>query len=440
MNVPFVNQINDYISDNKLFDLSQKVLVALSGGADSVALLSVLIDLGYKCVAAHCNFHLRGDESNRDQSFVEKLCDKMGIVVHIQEFEVDKYISAKGCSVEMACRELRYQWFSELISQGVADVLAVGHHIEDNVETLMLNLMRGTGVSGIGGMRPRNTYIVRPLLSSTRADIEEYLLSRELTWITDSTNLSNQYKRNKLRNIVIPTWDSAFPGIVGMIGRSLSYLREGVDFWQDMVCRLKEKYIVDDIVYLKSLIESEQHCHLLLFEWLKPENFDAATVTDILNSVNESGRSFFSRTGVHRLIDRGRLMLIRQPNHDICQNINIQSYPFKLEYVDRCDANVKTSSAYEASFDIELLDNSPRFELRSWKIGDRIAPFGMSGTKKVSDIFRDFHIAECEKKRPVVLTRNGEIIWLVGMRHTRLFSVRKDATRFLRLTFDESYF
>ena len=194
----FKQRVQQFINEKKLLDTYGKVLVALSGGADSVALLRVLLSSGYSCECAHCNFHLRGEESDKDELFVQHLCDRMGAKLHLAHFDTRSYASANKLSIEMAARELRYAWFEELRAQVGANAIAVAHHRDDSVETFLLNLLRGTGIDGLRGIPAHNGRVVRPLLQQSRADILDYLHAIGQDFVTDSTNLQDEYLRNKI--------------------------------------------------------------------------------------------------------------------------------------------------------------------------------------------------------------------------------------------------
>ena len=201
----FTSVISQFIISHLLLDKKQPILVALSGGADSVALLRVLLDLGYRCEAAHCNFHLRGAEADRDEHFVTDLCHEQDVILHIAHFDVEAHKQARGISTEMACRELRYNWFKTLLAKGDCQAVAVGHHADDNIETVILNMLRGTGIHGLAGMKPRNGHVVRPLLCVTRRQLVEHLHQINQPFIVDSTNHDDGFKRNWVRNVVLPT-------------------------------------------------------------------------------------------------------------------------------------------------------------------------------------------------------------------------------------------
>ena len=215
-----------YIEKEHLFLPDDKLLVALSGGADSVALLRVLHTAGYQCEAAHCNFHLRGEESNRDERFVRQLCQKYGIHLHTIDFNTTQYATEKHISIEMAARELRYQWFEKIRKECQADVVAVAHHQDDSIETILLNLIRGTGITGLLGIRPRNGTIVRPLLCINREEIIRYLQNIGQDYVTDSTNLEDEYTRNKIRLNLLPLMQEINPSVKNSLIETSNHLND----------------------------------------------------------------------------------------------------------------------------------------------------------------------------------------------------------------------
>ena len=231
----FLNKVKAFIDSDCGIDASVPVLVALSGGADSVALLRVLLELGYDCRAAHCNFHLRGDESNRDECFVTELCQLLGVKFDVKHFDVPYYMKEHGVSLEMACRELRYEWFEQLRLEHGCQCIAVAHHSDDNIETFFLNALRGTGIAGLTGMKPRNANVVRPLLCVSRNEILEWLESLHQDFVTDSTNLENDARRNRLRNVVLPTIYSEFEGSKDSLLKTIENMTRCNDLYNESV-------------------------------------------------------------------------------------------------------------------------------------------------------------------------------------------------------------
>ncbi|WP_347030861.1 tRNA lysidine(34) synthetase TilS, partial [Bacteroides intestinalis] len=234
-------KIEQYIDQEKLFTREDKILVTLSGGADSVALLRLLLDMGYTCEAAHCNFHLRGDESVRDEMFVRELCLQLVVPLHVQHFQTMEEAEKRHISIEMAARELRYAWFEQLRLQQGADVIAVAHHKDDSVETLLLNLIRGTGINGLLGIRPKNGNIVRPLLCLDRKEITEYLQEIGQSYVTDSTNLQDEYTRNKIRLNLLPLMQEINPSVKESLLRTSEHLNDAALLYKKGIEEGKQK-------------------------------------------------------------------------------------------------------------------------------------------------------------------------------------------------------
>lgn len=212
--------VRAYIEKYRLLTENRPVLVGVSGGADSIALLTLLVESGYSCIAAHCNFHLRGDESLRDEQFVREYARKLDVPFLMTDFDTRKYATSRRLSIEMAARELRYDWFEEQRVATGAQAIAVAHHRDDSVETLLMNLVRGTGIRGMSGIRPKNGFVVRPLLAVSREDILEWLARRGLRYVTDSTNLSDAYTRNFIRLRVLPLLKEINPSVKNSIART----------------------------------------------------------------------------------------------------------------------------------------------------------------------------------------------------------------------------
>ena len=228
-------QVERYIETEKLFSLKDRILVALSGGADSVALLRILLSLGYTCEAAHCNFHLRGKESDRDEKFVRQLCCELKITLHTVDFDTEKYAEEHKISIEMAARELRYEWFSDIKEKCKASVVAIAHHQDDSVETMILNLIRGTGINGLLGIKPKNKDIVRPLLCVTCQELTDYLNHIKQDYVTDSTNLQDEYTRNKIRLTLISLMQEINPSVKDSLTNTANHLAEVYKLYQESI-------------------------------------------------------------------------------------------------------------------------------------------------------------------------------------------------------------
>lgn len=422
--------IKDCIARNGLVGDNDTVIVAVSGGADSVALLSVMVSLGYRCIVAHCDFHLRGDESERDRRYVESLASGYGVECRVIHFDVPAYEKEHGVSTEMACRELRYGWFEQLRKECGASVIAVAHHRDDNIETFFLNLLRGTGIAGLSGMKPRNGYIIRPMLDCTRAAIEEYLDERGIGYVVDSTNRENGFKRNRLRNVILPVLREQFPGADNAIASTMSMLRDNESVYKDAISGKDREYRKGNRIDLRTLVVNENNPAIVLFELLRPFGFNATHARDIVASVNLSGRRFYSGCYV-ALLNRGELVVASQDNCDVKNDEYVIDMSSSADFPIKLDIAIAKYNGKDVGpvapdtllLDASVLDGNPQFTVRRWRKGDRIAPFGMKGSKKVSDLFSDAKLSLDEKSKVWLLTRNDEILWVIGYRASRHFPV-----------------
>lgn len=281
------NKILTFINKESLLQRGKRVIVACSGGADSIFLLHILNKLGFECIVAHCNFHLRGEESDRDENFVRDYCKNENLILTIKSFDTMNYAIDNKLSIEMAARELRYNWFEEVRKEYDAQAIAVAHHSDDSIETILLNLIRGTGLKGICGIRPRNGYIVRPLLCINRNEIEEYLQSNHLGYITDSTNLENEYTRNKIRNIVLPILKEINPQIDSVMLSNAENFSAAESIYKYFIEKEKSSAVtVTDDSYIVDLkiVEKFIEPSTLLYECLKDFSFHPATIKDMLSA------------------------------------------------------------------------------------------------------------------------------------------------------------
>lgn len=407
------------------------VAVGLSGGADSVALLRVLVSLGVKVEAYHCNFHLRGAESDRDEQFCRDLCRQMGIPLAIRHFDVAARMAGTCESVEMACRELRYGWWR---SSGVG-TLAVAHHADDNAETLLLNLMRGTGLRGLKGMLPRNGHIIRPLLCVGREEILEYLKSIGQDYVTDSTNAACEYRRNRIRNRLLPAFEELFPGSMEGIKRTVRSLWGNFAIYEDAVGRLRGKYIAADSgdILVDRIKAEEADPASVLYELLSPEGFNIDQCRDMLNPAETlSGRRFGNR-----IMEHGVLSII--PQETAAHPVTLDASPFSLTEIDREEFKAIIGSGNAGRdvmfMDASVLDGNPEFMLRPWREGDRLAPFGMKGTRLVSDIYSDAKIGVARRNRYPLLMLGDKILWVCGLRASRHYAVTPRTERILMIRY-----
>ena len=424
----YKKSIQHFIEENKLFAFSDKVLVALSGGADSVALLRVLIDLGYTCECAHCNFHLRGEESDRDEQFVRSLCQEHQIPLHVKHFETESYAKEKQISIEMAARELRYAWFEELRNETKSMVIAVAHHRDDSVETFLLNLIRGTGINGLKGIQAKNGCIVRPLLETSRENIQDYLNYLKQDYVTDSTNLQDEYMRNKIRLNLLPMMKEMNPSIMESIQNTAEKLAEAAKIYNH-----NRKVILETSIQITSdgymlpirTILEDTAPQSLLHEWLSPVGFNSSQIKDIHQALkNEQSGKLFISNKWELLRDRDFLILKPKQKEENIPEISIETIEIDNDFILLKDKNIACLDADKVALPLEI---------RKWKKGDKFVPFGMKGKKKVSDYLTDKKFSLFQKEKKYVACSEGKIVWLVGERTDERFKITERTQRALIL-------
>ena len=431
-----IYKVERYIDEHGLLKQGEKVLVAISGGADSVALLVALRKLGYDCEAIHCNFHLRDKESDRDEQFTKELCERLGVALHIVHFDTKAYAEERGISIEMAAREQRYAVFEEHRKAIGAEAIAVAHHRDDSAETLLLNLTRGTGIKGLRGIQPKNGNIVRPLLCVGRDEIVDYLKWRGESYVTDSTNLTCDYTRNKLRLEVIPKLAEINPSILDTLSATAQRVSEAERIYrhaiEEAIERVKQGNEINTTVLLKEIAPST-----ILHEILSPLGFNSAQIEEISRSMKNEGAKQFHATEWSVIKDRETLIIA--PRQDFGQ----QNIVLPIEGTIETPQGVLTITF--ADFD----DNIPRernvacldveklrlpLTLRNTHEGDRFAPFGMHGTKLVSDYLTDRKKSFIEKQvQLVVVDAGGEIVWIVDERPSARCCITEKTRRIVRL-------
>ena len=420
-----LNKIRHFISQHELLDLKEHYLVALSGGADSVALLRVLLLLGYQVEAAHCNFKRRGDESDRDEQFVRQLCNELGVSLHLVHFDTLTYSQTHHVSIEMAARELRYHYFAQLMNDIGAKAVCIAHHRDDSVETLLMNLIRGTGIHGLTGIRPSRPgecgtgSIVRPLLCVGRQEIEQWLEEIGQPFVTDSTNLVADVLRNKTRLNLIPQLTQLHPQVVENIKQTTMLIGEAEKVYNAFIQSFLKKHLANHSLPIAELLNTPSPL-CILFEWLGIYGFRSSAICQIASSLHsQTGHHWLSAT--HELcIDRGMLLLLPREDKNMVEmklpepglyncpdgrKLRVSIIPSPII---RRDANVACFDAGSVAFPLTL---------RHPRQADRFRPFGMKGSKLISDYLTDLKLSMPEKRRQWLLTdAQGNIIWVIGQR------------------------
>jgi len=427
-----LDQFKAYINRYNLLAEGEKVILALSGGVDSMVLADLLLKSKVQFVAAHCNFHLRGEESDGDEKFVREFARKNGIQCFVKHFETEKFAKEQGLSIEMAARDLRYAWFEELRQQLGYNKIAVAHHADDQAETFFINLLRGAGLRGLKGMLPQNGVIIRPLLWASREEIRQYAVENQIVWRDDHTNAESVYLRNRIRNQLLPVFDELQPEARQGLYKSLEHLASENELYRKL---LNEK--------LAQIVEQEGETQSfptlnskfstlnfqLLFEWLRQFGFNADQCRFIYEAIGTGiGNHYYSPT--HRLvIGRNELQLSKikeDGNEEVQVGLGEKELfsPLHLkfaQFVKFADFTIDKSRKV-AQLDFDKLKFP--LALRHWRHGDRFHPLGMKGSKLLSDFFVDQRFTEQQKSSVWLLTSSGgDIVWVVGWRIDDRFKV-----------------
>lgn len=440
----FLRKIARFIEKKNLMTQDGKYIVALSGGADSTALLMVLRKLGYDIHAAHCNFHLRGDESDRDELFCVELCKANGIALHRAHFDTKEYAAGHKVSIEMAARDLRYSYFNQLKNDISATAICVAHHSDDSAETVLLNLIRGTGLRGLAGIQPVNNGIVRPLLCVTHNEITTFLNEIKQDYVTDSSNLINDVSRNKIRLDIIPLMQGINPSVGSSISRTAERVAEALKLF-DKALEVSASEVLsksdDSTVVSIGRLRQQPAPEYTLYHILKNYAFTPDRIKEIYGNIDaRTGTEYASRT--HQLLfDRDKIIIeALDETGEICVKM-----PEEGVYVVRKDMKLK----------VECIENTPAFVVshdknvgcfdasfatfplvvRTVKQGDRFVPFGMTGSKLVSDYLTDCKMSLFRKRRQLMLTDSaGRSLWLVGERPDNRARVTGKTHRIIRVT------
>jgi len=430
-----------YIKSSGLFDQSDRILLAVSGGVDSIAMVRLFKDAGYNFGIAHVNFGLRGEESDGDEAFVKNLANQLEVPLYIKNFNTKKFAAENKISIQMAARDLRYAWFEEVITEHGYNYVATAHHLDDQAETFFINLLRGTGISGMHGIMPRQGKIIRPLMFTTREKIMSFALDLNLAWCEDRSNKSRKYLRNKLRLDVFSELYKINPQFSHKLNESISHLRDVETIYDshiagvtaDLVQHTPEGILISiDWVY-----EYEPH-NTYLFELLKPYGFSYPVVKEIVRSLDTfSGKIFYSPT--HRLL-RDRENFIIQPlstlssDHHNGEVFYLEKNILNIEH-PVCLCTHQTDNITElpmgkssiACLDMDKLEFP--LKLRKWEKGDWFIPLGLKGKKKLSDFFINQKLSLADKEKTWLVLSGDDIVWVIGKRIDNRFRITPKTKR-----------
>ena len=442
-----LKEFKNFVEKNNLIEKGDKILLALSGGIDSMVLAKLLILYSQRTSStvnsqsqchlsfAHCNFHLRGDDSNRDEKFVTEFAKENKIPIYIQHFDTESYAKENSLSIEMAARELRYSWFEELKDINNFTKVALAHHGDDQIETFLINMLRGSGIKGLKGMKPQNDFYIRPLLFSNRSQIEAFAKENNIQWVEDYTNNETIYLRNKIRHQIIPLFDEIKDNARNSMNFSIDCLSSENDLYRSlieeklsMIENVNRDYrFVDNIHFLKNK-EGKQ----LLFEWVRKYGFNYTQSESMYEAMmnGKSGVVFYNDNG-QQTTDNSLIASVQKDRIEIFKN-RFDDDEFQIQIDSQIlrfsDSQILRFSVLKKDEDFKLIKDSSvaqfdmdniafPLKLRRWKKGDRFRPLGMKGSKLLSDFFNDLGFSTYQKQKVWIMEdANGLILWVVGYR------------------------
>lgn len=440
----FIESFRSFIAQHHLFSSRDRLLIAVSGGVDSAVLCELCHQAGYTFEIAHCNFQLRGEESLRDEKFVQALGEKYQVKVWVRHFDTAQYASSNKLSVQEAARELRYHWFKELLQENDLSFLLTAHHLDDSIETSLMNFFKGTGIAGLRGILPRQGRIIRPLLFAGKQELHEFALSQSLQWVEDSSNESDKYTRNYFRHQVIPFIQKIYPGVEKNLAQNLSRFRDTELLYQQALEWHKKKLLTvkGNEVHIPVLkLQQAVPFTTVLYEIIHAFGFSSSQTNEVA-ALLESDSGRYVQSSTHRII-RNRAWLVIVPvktgEASVIPIEKTGQYDFpggNLELL--LTKNGKAGTA----INIACLDAaSIRFPLilRPWKTGDYFYPLGMTKKKKLARFFIDQKLSLPEKENTWVLEMDKKIVWVVGRRIDDRFKVRETTKEVLRVVYKSAY-
>jgi tRNA(Ile)-lysidine synthase len=441
-----LQQFVQHIEQEQLFQAKERVLIAVSGGVDSSVLCELCHKAGFTFTLAHCNFHLRGDESDGDEAFVRQLAMRYGAELLVTNFDTIAIAAQQKKSVETTARELRYAWFEELLQHHTPKLhgLLTAHHADDNIETVVMHFFRGTGIAGLHGILPKHGKIIRPLLFARRDEIVKFAEEQGLAFVTDSTNQHNDYTRNYFRNVLLPGIQQAYPGADKNILHNIKRFTEAEMLYEQALERHKKKLLVikENEVHLPMLLlQKTKPLYTILYEILKPYSFTAHQIQDAIQLLqSETGKYILSAT--HRLLKNRNWLIIAPLVHNYHQDVvitgDINEVAFAAGKIIITHKKI-AETTMSANPDVALLDAADisfPLLLRKWKTGDYFYPLGMTKKKKLSRFFIDNKIPLHQKENIWIIESNKRTIWVVGLRIDNRFSLKPTTKQVLQIALE----
>lgn len=434
-----LQRFKEFIAKEQLFAAHNRLLLAVSGGVDSVVLCALCSEAGYDFVIAHCNFRLRGEESERDEAFVRALGERYGKEVMVKQFDTAAYAAQRKVSIQVAARELRYEWFGEL----AADYIVTAHHLDDNVETVLMKFFKGTGVAGLRGILPRQGKVVRPLLFARKEELMTYATQHQLSWVEDSSNTEDKYARNYLRHQVVPLLQGLYPEVITNLSANIARFRDVEVLYRQALEVHKKQLLVykGQEVHIPVLkLKKAAPLFALVYELAKPYGFSAAQTQEIVHLLDsESGRYVASAS--HRIIKNRNWLIIAPVVAEAAKLVIVEAGDRVVQFAAgslRLEAGAKKHAAGGVGNDIAFIDKRQLqypLILRPWKAGDYFYPLGMKKKKKVARFLIDLKVSKTDKERVWVLESNKRILWIVGMRIDERFKITDSTRDVLKLAF-----
>ncbi|HRH02804.1 MAG TPA: tRNA lysidine(34) synthetase TilS [Bacteroidia bacterium] len=436
-----------FVGEQKLFEPGDKILLAVSGGLDSMVMLYLFIACKATIAVAHCNFKLRGKESNEDERFVKLICEKNAIPFYSTRFDTKKFAHENQVSIQMAARNLRYEWFEKLRKKINANYISTAHHKTDVAETMLINLLRGTGISGLHGIYPKKNKLIRPLLFSTRSELEKFAIANKINFREDKSNASTEYVRNQIRHWVLPQlakinpeFEEQFYASAQNIYQSELLYRQLVQEKQNSLQQLTHSDTRLSIVKLKKLNPLPTY----LYEFLKSYNFNSTVCTEISEALNGKSGKIFSSSSHRLLVDREELVISKieltktGDSFLINKNDTAIDHPIQLKF-----KTFQNNAAYQlkrnksiAQIDLQKIEFP--LVLRKWKEGDKFYPLGMKGSKKLSDFFIDTKLSIFEKEKIWLLCSGDKIVWIVNHRLDNRFKINSTTQKIIEVAFHQT--
>ncbi len=433
-------QLESYIKQNYQQHQQSTILVAISGGVDSVVLAFLLQKSGFNIALAHVNFQLRGAESDADQQFVEQFANQYQLPLHTTKFDTQNYAQNNNLSIQLAARELRYLWFAELQKKYDYQYLATAHHLNDDVETFLINMVRGTGIDGLLGIK-ESTRVIRPLLSFTKQELIAYAQKNQLSWREDSSNASDKYIRNRIRQQVVPVLESINPQFLQTFLQTKKNLQQTNDLLNTAVEDFKKKAVIfrenDKVEIDIALLKTHQHTEAILYQLLREYNFSAWDDIVLLLDAS-SGKQIFSNTHIllkdrEKLIVKTILVANSKDNYKITIDKKVISEPISLT-LDIFEGKFIATDKNEIVVDASLLTFP--LQLRKWENGDFFYPLGMQGKKKISKFFKDEKFSVFQKQEIWLLTDSqNQVVWVVGHRMDQRYAVTSSTKKQLKIKY-----